>query len=278
MGADGGTIPKRCELVRNKKKAEKVDKNVTNASKWRMCQLSQSPLQKHIIACRFGRLYNKEAILEGLINKTLNQNELTRHIKSRKDFKELKLTKNPAFKGDGVNSDESYVDHNETPYVCPVTAVGMNGTNVFTVNWECGCVVSEKAIKEVPSETCHGCGGPFSKGKIVVLNPPEELLKKYEADLLAERAAKKAAKAAKANGAVEEVDCAGPSTKNGEASSSKQEKPTEKTAPKRKADPTVKSVQDDPTASKVFKSLFTSSDAAKKRPQAHWVTYNPLFN
>jgi hypothetical protein len=55
MGADGGTIPKRCELVRKKKKVEKVDKVVTNAAKWKTCQLSNEPLRKPVIACRFGR-------------------------------------------------------------------------------------------------------------------------------------------------------------------------------------------------------------------------------
>lgn len=53
--SDGGTIPKRCELVRKKKKVEQVDKNVTNAAKWETCQLSNEPLRKPVIACRYGR-------------------------------------------------------------------------------------------------------------------------------------------------------------------------------------------------------------------------------
>lgn len=40
MGADGGTIPKRCELVKKKKKIEKIGRDVKNASKWRTCQVS----------------------------------------------------------------------------------------------------------------------------------------------------------------------------------------------------------------------------------------------
>ena len=55
MGADGGTIPKICELVRRKKKKEKVDKNVENANKWRTCQSTQEPLKKPIVACKLGR-------------------------------------------------------------------------------------------------------------------------------------------------------------------------------------------------------------------------------
>ena len=45
MGADGGTIPKRCELVKAKKKVEKVDKATKNATKWKNCQMSQTPLK-----------------------------------------------------------------------------------------------------------------------------------------------------------------------------------------------------------------------------------------
>ncbi len=36
-------------------------------------------------------------------------------------------------------------------------------------------------------------------------------------------------------------------------------------------------IQDDPTASDVYKSLFTSSDKAKNQQKAHWVTFNPQY-
>ena len=39
----------------------------------------------------------------------------------------------------------------------------------------------------------------------------------------------------------------------------------------------VKSVQDDPNASSVYKSLFTSSEKAKNQQKAHWVTFNPQY-
>lgn len=38
-----------------------------------------------------------------------------------------------------------------------------------------------------------------------------------------------------------------------------------------------RSLQDDPNKSKVFKSLFTSSEECQKQPRAHWVTYNPQY-
>jgi hypothetical protein len=39
--------------------------------------------------------------LEGLLNKTLADNDVTKHIKGRADFKELNLTENKEYGGDG---------------------------------------------------------------------------------------------------------------------------------------------------------------------------------
>ena len=44
-----------------------------------------------------------------------------------------------------------------------------------------------------------------------------------------------------------------------------------------KRKPDSKSIQDDPTVSKALKSIFTTSDAAKKQPAQHWITHNPLY-
>lgn len=38
------------------------------------------------------------------------------------------------------------------------------------------------------------------------------------------------------------------------------------------------SVAEDPKASDVYKSLFTTHDSEKKQDRAHWVTYNPFYN
>ncbi|KAI1703105.1 protein RTF2 like protein [Ditylenchus destructor] len=59
-------------------------------------------------------------------------------------------------------------------------------------------------------------------------------------------------------------------TKNGE----KQELDKVELGQKRKQ---TQSIQDDPSVSKAVKALYTSSDAAKNQPTAHWVTHNPCF-
>jgi len=39
----------------------------------------------------------------------------------------------------------------------------------------------------------------------------------------------------------------------------------------------AKTIQDDPQATEVFKSLFNTHKTAKQQQKAHWVTYNPQY-
>jgi hypothetical protein len=60
MGNEGGSIPKRSEVV----KAKKIRKNLERISKARahaqLCSLSKEPLRPPTVVCRRGLLYNKE--------------------------------------------------------------------------------------------------------------------------------------------------------------------------------------------------------------------------
>ncbi|KAF8367121.1 tads-1 [Pristionchus pacificus] len=241
MGADGGTIPKRCELIKKKKKSEKLDKNMKNAAKWRTCQMSQQKLKKPIVADRLGRMYSKEAVIEAILNKTIPQSC---------DVKELRLTDNKDFKDTDKKGGDAYDDANQTPFLCPVTTTPMNGVNLFVFNWKCGCVVSEKAIQEVKSENCHGCGGVWKEEDAVILFPNDEIAEKYKEALEKKKAKKR---------------------KEGE------EKDDGKVKQRKKEDGSASSLQADPTKTDAYKNLFTSCEAAKNKPQGHWVTYNPLF-
>ena len=101
MGCDGGSIPKRKEIVKNKRKDESVDKQVYLTAKWHFCALSGLPLHKPIVSCQLGRLYNKDAILQYLIDRKVSNNQpgpsdrksesISSHIKSLKDVTELEL-------------------------------------------------------------------------------------------------------------------------------------------------------------------------------------------
>lgn len=67
MGGDGGSIPGRRDLVRERKRAEMSEKELELHIKWRMCQLTQERLKEPIVVDERGRLYSKEAVRFGLL-------------------------------------------------------------------------------------------------------------------------------------------------------------------------------------------------------------------
>ncbi|KAJ8935059.1 hypothetical protein NQ318_002688 [Aromia moschata] len=172
MGCDGGTIPRRDELVRVKKKPEAKDKDAELAFKWRCCTITQEILQEPIVVCHLGKLYSKMALIEALLDRSTLP-EGCKHIKSLKDVKDLKLTVNPEFKKD-EDKREGSLDNRAVPYICPVLGLEMNGKFRFVAVWSCGCVFSERALKEIGTNTCHKCTKPFENDDIVIINGIDE--------------------------------------------------------------------------------------------------------
>ena len=115
MGNDGGSIPDRRDLVRNKPKAEQADKANQTRARWFFCALSkvcvhpsrkhdatgadmppvltrnvfvrkQRPLQEPIVSCDLGKLYNKDALIEFLLDRSAfgDGEEICGHIRSLK--------------------------------------------------------------------------------------------------------------------------------------------------------------------------------------------------
>ncbi|CAK9294210.1 unnamed protein product [Gordionus sp. m RMFG-2023] len=182
MGCDGGTIPTRDELVKQKQKPEQVDKEAERAAKWQYCASSQEELKQPIVACQLGKLYNKEIILNHLITKTLIPN--APHIKSLKHVKNLNLTLNPKYLINDVAATSSTLDtkmatkgiksNYSARYICPVLGLDMNGTHKFCYIITCGCVISEKALKEIKEARCPKCNTVYSRDlDIITLNPDE---------------------------------------------------------------------------------------------------------
>ncbi|XP_072370619.1 replication termination factor 2 isoform X2 [Scyliorhinus torazame] len=177
MGCDGGTIPKRHELVKGPKKVEQVDKNAALAARWNYCAISQRPLRKPIVACELGRLYNKDAVIEYLLDTSPEKCIIVTatHIKNLKDVKQLNLTDNPTWKGDKANTKgDKYEDLQRAAFICPVVGLEMNGRQKFCYLHACGCVFSERAMKEIKTEVCHKCGESFNEDDVIVLNGSKE--------------------------------------------------------------------------------------------------------
>uniref|UniRef100_A0AAZ3Q2K2 Replication termination factor 2 n=1 Tax=Oncorhynchus tshawytscha TaxID=74940 RepID=A0AAZ3Q2K2_ONCTS len=206
MGCDGGTIPKRHELVKGPKKVEKVDKNAELAARWKYCALSTEKLRRPIVACDLGRLYNKDAVIEYLLDKSADRpnSEVVSHLRGIKDIKELNLTDNPAWEGERRNTKgDRYEDMHCAMFICPVVGLEMNGKHRFCFLQTCGCVFSDRALKEVKTEICHKCGDPFKDENLVVLNGTKEEVEKLREKMEEKRA--KATKKPKKNKVAETV-------------------------------------------------------------------------
>jgi hypothetical protein len=180
MGCDGGTIPKRDELVRQKKKAEVKDKNAANMAKWRHCTLKYDTLKRPIVADSHGLLYNKDAILEYLLDRDQFEHGPT-YVKKMKDVKELQLTENPSFKSNHNDLGNEYLDVYSSPFICPLTGLEMNGKYKFCAIWTCGCVLSDRALRSVNKNntdeklSCPKCGQEYSSNDdVIILNPEDE--------------------------------------------------------------------------------------------------------
>lgn len=166
MGNDGGSIAKRRDLARSKKKARRLDKTSKRSIQATTCCISSEPLQTPVMSCRLGNMYNKESILEALHSKSKKLRSFP-HLKSLKDLKEIKLTPAAA--------------HSAVPFLCPITGQEMDGTHGFLFNWGCGCVVSEKAVMELPGKECLLCSAPVTE--MISLNQSEEEQRKRKREV-----------------------------------------------------------------------------------------------
>nr|CAG4652030.1 EOG090X0ACT [Triops cancriformis] len=289
MGCDGGTIPKRDELVKTKKKPEQKDKDAELHCKWRLCSVTQETLKAPIVACEMGKLYNKDVIIEMLLDKS-KMVPSAQHIRNLKDVKELNLTTNPSYgKGNSAAKGDTYVDTRATEYICPIIGLDMNGKFRFSFLWSCGCVMSEKAVKEIKSTVCHKCQKPFSEEDVIVLNPADDELTAVKERMEARRAKAKADKRTKAVKRSGEEDVAAQTSakangKKLKAADNKSKFPHSEASKMTVTDPALVkmsssySVAKDAANSEVYKSLFTSHPTAQKKPTAHWVTFNPFYN
>jgi len=116
LGADGGTIPTRDELVKLKAKDEVVDPNMLSRVKWFSCALTQLALQPPIVADNVGNLFNKESIVRALLEKRMPDE--FRHIQSIKDVFDVHFFDNPEYNKD---RDHFADKRNVSPFICPIS-------------------------------------------------------------------------------------------------------------------------------------------------------------
>ncbi|CAK6447309.1 unnamed protein product [Pipistrellus nathusii] len=301
MGCDGGTIPKRHELVKGPKKVEKVDKDAELVALWNYCALSQEILRRPIVACELGRLYNKDAVIEFLLDKSSEKAlaKAASHIKNIKNVTELRLSDNPAWEGDkGNTKGDKHDDLQRARFICPVVGLEMNGRHRFCFLRCCGCVFSERALKEIRAEVCHTCGAAFQEDDVIVLNGSKADVDTLRSRMEERRLRAKLGKKAKKPKAAESVshpaageESAGPSGMNtGKPEASSLDSREKKVGPaprstaasgsssgkagKPPCGATKRSIAQS-EESEAYKSLFTTHSSAKrsKEESAHWVTH-----
>lgn len=179
MGADGGSIPKRVEMVKTKKgplEAGQIDESEILRARWTRCFISKEPLEKPIVACPLGRLYNKEAVIRFLMNRAEYDESL---LKELDHIKSLKVLINCQLKSKLNTNSEDDGEEVADYFVCPITLREMNGKCRFYVTRGCGCVLSEPALSQFPeSKNCIVCERPdfdFKRDLIPLYPRGEEL-------------------------------------------------------------------------------------------------------
>jgi len=189
MGNDGGSIPDRRDLVRTKPKAEQADKANQTKARWFFCALSKKKLQEPVVSCALGKLYNKDSIIEFLLDRSTygDGENICSHVRSLKDVKTLKMTLNSI----PLPSNGSSEPTDQAQFVCPLSMKEMNGSQPFVYISTCGCVFSQAGLKTVTSskekgkekedsttppsrsviELCPNCATKYTQENVVLLNP-----------------------------------------------------------------------------------------------------------
>ncbi|KAI1654960.1 DUF602-domain-containing protein [Daldinia decipiens] len=177
MGNDGGSIPKRRELVReaarlptaSELKATALE-SLTHA--WTMCPLSDVPLDfSNTVSDWRGRLYNYESVLQCLMPSSsetpvseTQESEFSRTgIKSLKDVVKLKITTKKDEKGREFAA-------------CPVSMKELGAATKSVYIVPCGHLFAEVTMKEISdTETqCPECSSSFEKRDVIPILPTDE--------------------------------------------------------------------------------------------------------
>ena len=161
-------------MVKYRKDTDEKESFGTSSAAWRTCSISKEALRPPVVACRLGRLYNKESIISYLLQRKSKRIRGLSHIKSLKDVFPVHLTPNPFQENDNRLKIQDDNIEELFPFICPISRKEMNGKIRFNFHTECGCVLSESAQKSVPSENCLNCGKIVQSSNIIPIHASGE--------------------------------------------------------------------------------------------------------
>ncbi|KAF2280095.1 DUF602-domain-containing protein [Westerdykella ornata] len=178
MGNDGGSIPTRRELVKEAAKALsttqlKEARTEQQAYAWTHDPITRKPLAQPVVSDSSGTLYNKETIIEYLLQeegdtkKVEAERFLQGRVKSLKDVVEVKFQVVDGKEEIGGGSGRT------EKWVCPITGreLGPGSKAVYLV--PCGHAFAGSVVKEVSGEVCLQCNTAYASNDIIPILPVE---------------------------------------------------------------------------------------------------------
>lgn len=170
MGNDGGSIPKRRELVKEAAKAlttSQAKEQLTEQQEyhWSTCPLSRKPLAAPVVGDAAGTLYNKDAVIEFLLKEDGREKEeagRVADVKKDGEFAELGcagdrlkgLKDVVEVKFEVGKEEKTEASARRENWVCPITGreLGPGAKAVYVV--PCGHAFAGSAVKEVAGSVC----------------------------------------------------------------------------------------------------------------------------
>ena len=157
MGNDGGSIPTRRELVKSSAAALSTTqvKEIQSEQQehyWSTCALSHEPLSLPVVSDALGTLYNKDAVLDYLLNVGKDGGEVVKEELERRGeaFKDrlrgLRDVIEVRFQTEGLGKSQRWV--------CPVTGKPLGPGTRAVYLAPCGHAFAETVFKEMPGNVC----------------------------------------------------------------------------------------------------------------------------
>ncbi|KAL8731148.1 MAG: hypothetical protein Q9181_004395 [Wetmoreana brouardii] len=287
MGNDGGSIPTRRELVKQASKDPsttqvKETQNEKLQHYWAHCALSQKPLSLPIVSDSTGNLYNKDAVLEKLLDSSKNigqEDNVAGDERTAGTIKSLRDVVEVRFKLDEENDNGEVSKLGGLRLVCLVTGkrLGPGVKAVYIV--PCGHAFSENAVREMAGEQCLECNEPYTADNVIPILPTSTA----EKDRLRDRASRLQSAGLthslkKAPGLGKKRKKERPSKEeevvNGEAEMAGPEPPPTETMTKSSSN----AIRNEGTASLTAKVLAEQEDRNKRRKMATNENLKTLFS
>ncbi|KAK1767878.1 Rtf2 RING-finger-domain-containing protein [Phialemonium atrogriseum] len=188
MGNDGGSIPKRRELVKSPPRNPTVSQlkataleSLTHA--WTHDALTSEPLTlESVVSDWRGRLYNYETVLEKLMpsdDSNNNDDDNTTPATANGESKELN------FASTGIKSLRDVVklkfkrysppgEKGREIWACPLSLKELGPATKAVYLVPCGHVFAEVSIKTIQEELCPECSESFESDNVIDILPTEQ--------------------------------------------------------------------------------------------------------